>query len=260
MKEEIKYKSYSIRLVTLIGIALVILGLVSGGFITYTKLAKKDDVIEIATEGENATEEAVQSFSRVASVSSRGGEERANVEIENIGEIIEEEKIEEDPIIEVVPETNYISIDEVTIDRDMDLTETTGLSKEDFVELISEVKQDTSGFFEENAETIYDLCQEYELNEIFFCGLISAESGWTIAQNHRNTYNYISLMSGGKLIQYSSVEEGLQVAAQKLHDNYLTLGGKFYYGNTLSAVKTKFCPASSTWVDLVYGRMSQIVA
>lgn len=156
-------------------------------------------------------------------------------------------------------EDNYISIDEVKISQNMDLTVRTGLSKEDFITLISGVKADTSGFFEENAGIIYDLCEEYSINEIFFCGLISAESGWNIASNHRKTHNYISLMKNGKLINYSTVEEGLRVAAQKLHSNYLTHGGKFYYGKTLSAVKTKFCPASSTWVSLVYGRMKQII-
>ena len=156
-------------------------------------------------------------------------------------------------------EANYISIQEVKISKNMDLTVRTGLSKQDFISLIAGVKQDTSGFFEENAEKIYDLCEQYSLNEIFFCGIISAESGWNIAQNHRKTHNYISLMSNGKLIRYSSVESGLTEAARVLHTNYLSKGGKYYYGKTLSAVKTKFCPASSTWVNLVYGRMSQIV-
>lgn len=155
--------------------------------------------------------------------------------------------------------TKYISINNVKISKTMDLTVRTGLSREDFIKLISRVKQDTSGFFEDNAGTIYDLCEKYSINEIFFCGLISAESGWNIASNHRRTYNYISLMKNGKLIQYSSVKNGLEVAAKKLHDNYLTPGGKFYHGKTLKAVKTNFCPASSTWVDLVYGRMKQIV-
>ena len=141
----------------------------------------------------------------------------------------------------------------------MDLTVRTGLSRDDFIKLISGVKADTSGFFKQNAGTIYDLCKEYSLNEIFFCGIISAESGWDIAQNHRSTHNYISLMSNGKLISFPSVESGLREAAKRLHTNYLTKGGKFYYGKTLAAVKTKFCPASSTWVSLVYGRMSQII-
>lgn len=159
----------------------------------------------------------------------------------------------------IEPEKTYTQIKDVKISKDMDLTVSTNLSKEDFKTVISGVKQDTSKFFYNNSDLIYDLCQKYELNEIFFCGLISAESGWNIADNHRRTHNYISLMSKGNLIKYNSVEEGLEVAAKTLHNKYLTKGGVFYYGKTLSAVKTKFCPASSTWVNLVYGRMKQII-
>ena len=66
-------------------------------------------------------------------------------------------------------------------------------------------------------------------------------------------------MTKNGLIQFNSVEEGLEAAARALHNNYLTEGGKFYHGKTLYGVKTKFCPASSTWVELVYGRMGQIM-
>ena len=170
----------------------------------------------------------------------------------------ESEKEEDDDEENKNDTAKTVSISEVKISKSMDLTKRTGLSKEDFIKLMSRVKADTSGFFEDNAGEIYDLCEEYSINEIFFCGLISAESGWNIASNHRSTHNYISLMKNGQLISYSSVSEGLEVAAKKLHYNYLTPGGKFYHGKTLAGVKTCFCP-SSTWVDLVYGRMKQIV-
>ncbi len=182
--------------------------------------------------------------------------------IEEVQEVAEiSEPIVEEVVIieETEPEPQTVAIEDVEISKDMDLTVTTGLSKEDFVKLISELKYDTSNFFKENAETIYDLCQEYSINEIFFCGLIAEESGWNIASNHRRTHNYISLMSNGKLISYGSAEEGLEVAAQKLHNNYLTSGGKFYHGSTLSGVKVCFCPASDTWVDKTFGRMKQIL-
>ena len=131
--------------------------------------------------------------------------------------------------------------------------------KEDFNKLLADLKSDTSGFFERNSNTIYELCEKYEINEIFFCGLIAAESGWNIAGNHRSTHNYISLMSKGKLIRYSSEKEGLEVAAKKLHDNYLTKGGKYYNGKTITGVQKRFCPASNTWDDLVYGCMKYVV-
>ena len=156
-------------------------------------------------------------------------------------------------------EENYIAINEIEIAKSMDLTKTSGVSKEDFKILMTNLKVDRSGFFEKNSDIIYDLCKKYELNEIFFCGLIAAESGWNIASNHRNTHNYISMMSKGKLIRYSSDEEGLEAAAKLLHNNYLTKGGSCYSGKTLANVQKRFCPNSSTWVNLVYGCMKQIV-
>ena len=156
-------------------------------------------------------------------------------------------------------EQKYTAVKNVKISKNMDLTKRTGLSKADFKKVMKNLKADTSKFFYNNADTIYDLCAKYQINEIFFCGLISAESGWNIAPNHRKAHNYISLMSNGKLIHYSSTKAGLETAAKKLHQNYLTPGGKFYSGKTLSGVKKYFCPASSTWTNLVYGRMQQIV-
>ena len=207
-----------------------------------------------------------------------GKEVSASVRNEIKAEVIEEPIIEE-PIIlqgavglinvdsvehsieesqENIPEPTT-PIEEVTISRDMDLTVRTGLSREDFITLISGVEEDTSGFFEENAGLIYDICEKYQINEIFFCGLIAGESGWKIADNHRRTYNYISLMTSNGLIRYSSVEDGLEKAAQALHNNYLTEGGRFYCGPTLAGVKTRFCPASSTWINLIYGNMQRIL-
>ena len=153
----------------------------------------------------------------------------------------------------------YITIDEITISRNMDLTKRCGVSKEDFKILLTNLRPDTTGFFEENSDTIYDLCEKYEINEIFFCGLIAAESGWKIASNHRNTNNFVSMMSKGKLIRYDTPEEGLEAAAKLLHDRYLTEGGSYYNGKTLSGVQIRYCPNSSTWVGLVYGCMNVIV-
>ncbi len=231
-------------------------------FTIYSNLTSKS-YGDYNQDDNNETKVALNSRGTV--VTSRSSIDRTEVEENETTDLSEVDLLQEyidyaqENKIEPLKTEHYISIEEVEISRNMDLTVRTGLSKEDFKTLISNVKADTSGFFYDNADYIYDLCEEYELNEIFFCGLISAESGWNIASNHRRTYNYISLMSGGKLLQFSSVEDGLERAAKALHNNYLSEGGRFYFGKTLSAVKTRFCPESSTWVDLVYGRMKQIV-
>ena len=248
MKEN-KRTMISIKEIVVILLALIILAIAMNLFyVDDASMEIAKDIKEI--NNENIVVQTAKSKDEIK-VTSRSQTELRSSEDEE-GQAFEEIEVTwEEPV--------YKKIDEVTIARDMDLTVGTGLSKEDFKELIGNVKADTSKFFYDNAEIIYDLCEEYELNEIFFCGLISAESGWNIASNHRNTNNFISLMVNGKLLKYDSVEEGLEVAAKSLHNNYLTPGGRFYYGKTLSAVKTRFCPASSTWVDLVYGRMRQIV-
>ena len=171
----------------------------------------------------------------------------------------EEKKLKKEKTkkIEQDEETKSIGKIKVSISKGMDLTKRTGLSKEQFKKLIKNVPQDSSKFFYNNADIIYDLCANYQINEIFFCGLISAESGWNIAGNHRKTHNYVSLMSGGKLIHYSSTSEGLTVAAKVLHNNYLTPKGKFYGGKTLAGVQKKYCPSGS-WIGLVYGRMNDV--
>lgn len=169
-----------------------------------------------------------------------------------------EERVIEEKIVEE-PKEQYITIEEIKISRDMDLTRRCGISKEDFKILMTNLKPDTTGFFEKNSDTIYELCKKYEINEIFFCGLIAAESGWKIASSHRNSNNYVSMMSKGKLIKYATPEEGLEAAAKLLHNKYLTEGGSYYYGKTLSAVQKRYCPNSSTWVGLVYGCMNVII-
>ena len=197
----------------------------------------QNNINENQVTNAETTEEPVRTIK--SQVSSRSGESRI------------EEQIQE--------KTPSIPIEQVTISKDMDLTVRTGLSKEDFITLISKVEQDKTNFFEENAGFIYDMCEKYSLNEIFFCGLISAECGWDISSSHRNANNFISLMSHKGLIKYATVEEGLEKAAQTLHDNYLFPGGKFYNGATLEGMKKKFCPASKTWVNLVYKMMGQIM-
>ncbi len=157
-------------------------------------------------------------------------------------------------------DVTYKSIEDITISKDMDLTERCGISKGDFKTLIGNTSADTTKFFYDNSDIIYDLCEEYQINEIFFCGLMAGESGWNIASNHRTKHNYISMMSSsGTMISYSTVEEGLEAGAKLLHTRYLTPGASCYSGKTLSGVQKRFCPNSSTWVNLIYTCMKKIV-
>lgn len=265
----------SVKVSTLLLIFTLIIGIVVATIIVKNKILEgnikqintakieenlSDEISQESEQLENEEKVQIPEERKIQAITSRSLEVPRTSEQEELHSIVVEE-VQEETETEIVEEPEIITtpISEVTISKDMDLTVRTGLSREDFITLMAGVKQDTSNFFEENAGLIYDVCEKYQLNEIFFCGLISAESGWTIAQNHRSTYNYISLMSNSGLIKFASVEDGMEKAAQSLHNNYLTPGGRFYYGSTLAGMKTKFCPASSTWVNLVYQRMQQIM-
>lgn len=217
-----------------------------------------ENVSEIQAEKESDLSNKNELIKRVATTSRAGiKREESSSSAQNLDLT---EKTEENNEENINSKTeNYISIDEIKISKNMDLTVRCGISKEDFKYLMKNLKPDTTDFFYNHSDIIYDLCEKYELNEVFFCGLIAGESGWKISSNHRAKCNYISMMSKGKLIKYSTPEEGLEAAAKLLHNKYLTKGGAYYSGKTLSNVQKVFCPNSSTWVNLVYGCMKQIV-
>ena len=287
MERENRKVLISVKVSTLLLIFISIIAITILTNIIKDKLQINTELALNTSNQEILNEEEIEQTKRVikAEISSRGTttEEQRTSHEENLEDVTNEEskeKLTKEPIILygsvgginfdtsvensieeefIVEEPETTKIEDVTISKDMDLTVRTGLSREDFITLISGVKEDKKGFFEENAGLIYDICEEYSINEIFFCGLIAGESGWHIADNHRRTHNYISLMSGGKLIRFDSLEDGLRKAAESLSNNYLNEGGRFYHGPTLAGVKTRFCPASSTWVNLIYGNMNRII-
>lgn len=247
MKENNKAK---LKVGQIIYISLAIMFLLI--FITVTRLQKSTTEIAEMTINNEKVEEK-----EIAKVEENEGNKNSRSSIRELSTTVTSRS--SFSIREAITEEKYISLDEVSISRNMDLTVRTGLSKEDFKTLVANTKQDSTKFFYNNSDTIYDLCEKYEINEIFFCGLMAGESGWNIASNHRSTHNYISLMANGKLLRFSTVEEGLEKAASTLHNKYLSTSGRFYAGKTLDGVKKRFCPASSTWTNLIYKCMSQMV-
>jgi len=251
----------SLKLLATMGVMAFIAVLAFTCIYSLTTSSKETNLAEVNEETSITNEEVVAE--KDATMSERSANITSRSSVDRMSETTTEEDSEianslASTIEKGIEDLKYISIDEVKISSDMDITQFCGLSRDDFITLISNCSADSTGWFESHAGQIYDLCHKYQLNEIFFCGLISAESGWNIASNHRSANNFISLMSGGRLIRYSSEDEGLETAARTLHKNYLSEGGSFYYGKTLAAMNTKFC-GSSTWVSLVYGRMKQIV-
>ena len=151
----------------------------------------------------------------------------------------------------------YVKIEDVKISFDMDVSKTTGLSKEDFVTLVTNMKYDRTGILEKNAGVIWECCQKYNVNEIFVLGICGIESAWCSAPQHQNTHNYSSLMSGGKLISYPSDAAGFEAMIKLLGQKYLSPKGGLYHGSTITGVGKCYCNAT-TWPKKVYTCMQQV--
>lgn len=151
----------------------------------------------------------------------------------------------------------YTKLEDVRISFDMDVSKPTGLSKEDFITLVQNMKYDRTGILEKNAGFIWECCQKYNVNEIFVLGICGIESAWCSAPQHQNTHNYSSLMSGGRLIPYPSDEAGFEAMIQLLGQRYLTPGASFYHGSTITGVGRCYCNPNS-WPKKVYTCMQQV--
>ncbi|MCR5146274.1 MAG: hypothetical protein K6B70_02875 [Clostridia bacterium] len=151
----------------------------------------------------------------------------------------------------------YIKIEDVKISFDMDVSKPTGLSKEDFVTLVTNMKYDRTGILEQNAEVIWENCQKYNVNEIFVLGICGIESAWCSAPQHQNTHNYSSLMSGGKLISYPSDAAGFEAMIKLLGQKYLSPKGSLYHGSTITGVGRCYCNPTS-WPKKVYTCMQKV--
>lgn len=151
----------------------------------------------------------------------------------------------------------YIPLSEVKISFNMDVSKPTGLSREDFIELVSKMRYDRTGILEANAGVIWDCCQKYNVNEIFVLGICGIESAWCSAPQHQRTHNYASLMSKGKLIPYASDVAGFEALIKLLGQNYLTPGKGVYHGKTITGVGTSYCN-TTTWPPKVYKCMQQV--
>ena len=163
--------------------------------------------------------------------------------------------------VETTPPLNIEEVKEQYADGlsyDMDVTRLSGGTKEQFKLLMNSIDMDDENdFYTENSDIIYDICKKYSINEIFFCGIISAESWWGTAENAISHNNFTGMMGSNGLSYYESTYQNLDETASNLANNYLTEGGKCYYGKQIADVAISYC--GSSWTDLVWERMMEIV-
>ena len=113
MKEEIQYKSYSIRLITLIAIGILIIAffVIVNNISKNTKIAKQEEeTVEVANAEKSVDEEQV--IKRDITVSSRSEKRDENVTADN-AETKQESQDEQEQVDDSKTEVIYKKIEEV---------------------------------------------------------------------------------------------------------------------------------------------------
>lgn len=155
---------------------------------------------------------------------------------------------------------------------DMRVDRPSGLSKKEFIKLLSglrakvlkkrpDIPPDPKGLYKKEAAFIWELGQEYQVDEIFLTALTGQEGGWfgyDLALKRNNfTGQMLILGDTKKLRTYKSVRENLEDTARNLRNRYLkTL-------KTLEEINCLYCEPNKkgeyTWFTEVYRCMKTIV-
>ena len=157
-------------------------------------------------------------------------------------------------------------------DFNMALNKPSGLSLEQFKKVLSDSK-DVNNVFSQNAEYFYYIEQQYNINGIFVVAIGIHESAWgtsNISLNKKNLFGYGAYDSSpySSSYSFSTYSEGIDLIARVLVKHYLnpkgtaiygseTATGKYYNGNTVSAVNQKYA-TDKNWANKVYSYMEYL--
>ena len=162
---------------------------------------------------------------------------------------------------------------EISFKFDMPLNKPSGLTRNDFVKVLSGHSEDTEKIFEQNAGLFYDIEQKYNVNGIFLASMGIHESNWgksNIAKQKKNLFGYGSYDSSAFESSYTfeSYQYGIELVAKVLAKYYLnepgtiiydgeTAVGSYYNGPTVSGVNTRYA-SDQNWANKVFSTMEKL--
>lgn len=138
-----------------------------------------------------------------------------------------------------------------------DMSKNLGISKKRFVEIMKALPYDYANVFEDNAEFLWETAKKYDFNEFLMVGIMAQESYWGADPIATNNYSS-QRISGSKYYKYATAEEGIEVLAKNLANNYLPKDGKYYSGKSLSGIGKIYCEGN-TWAGAVCTCMEMVL-
>ena len=154
----------------------------------------------------------------------------------------------------------------------MALNKPSGFTLEQFTEALTDNK-DKYNTFKDNAKYFYYIEKQYNINGIFVASVGIHESAWGTSKIARNKYNlfgygaYDSNPYNGAY-KFENYGESIDLISRVLVKYYLnpkgtsiyggeTANGKYYSGNTLTAVNKKYA-TDKQWANGVYTHMKYL--
>lgn len=161
----------------------------------------------------------------------------------------------------------------LTVNFDMPLNCASGLSREDFVRVLSGNPNDRNKIFEDNAGLFYDIEQRYKINGLFLASIGIHESNWgtsNIANQKKNLFGYgaYDFSAFESATTFESYQYGIEFVAKSLVKYYLNernsliydgeaAAGTYYNGPTVSGVNTRYA-SDENWANKVYTIMQSL--
>ena len=158
------------------------------------------------------------------------------------------------------------------LDFNMALNKPSGFTLEQFKKILTD-NRDKNDIFKENAEYFYYIEEQYNINGIFVASVGIHESAWgtsKIAKNKYNLFGYGAYDSNpyNGAYTFESYSESIDLVARVFVKYYLNpkgtsiydnqkASGKYYSGNTLSAVNKKYA-TDKKWSSSVYKYMQYL--
>lgn len=101
-------------------------------------------------------------------------------------------------------------------------------------------------------ERIKVKCDEYGVPYDLALAIARLETGWFKSNAFKNKNNVGGMMWKGKLMEFDSLDEGVDRFVKNLHKNYISCGLK-----TPEKIGSKYCPVDDGWIRSVKSLMKK---
>ena len=170
-------------------------------------------------------------------------------------------------------EKNRIQKLKLSLNENMALNKSSGLTLEDFKKILSNNPSDKNNIFTNAAEDFYKADKTYNVNGVFLASIGIHESAWgtsKIAADKKNLFGYGAYDASPYESAYAfdTYYAGIELLAKSLSKNYLNQSGTilptgeiangiYYNGNTAAAVNIRYA-SDPLWHTKVYNYMTKL--